>query len=309
MAEVKNKIVTVESLAAKHNYDEGTYLKKSGALNTLGITATAAELNYVDGVTSNIQTQLNGKLSTSGGTVTGNTIFNGDVYATGLYLTENGAAKGQIYAKTPTGEYVANIQPCNESGNCVIGYGSYANESGSVNIYGADGINMVLAGCTGRVFNARNDYGNMEINRSGHIDADSKTYIYGTDVHFVSVSSGNVYKNNDPVVSCKVLYNNSTGTYGNVTLSESAANFDYLEVFVKAGGKSSSTKVCNPNGSTVEAHVHGGNATKDWLFYGSWTVSGTVMTCTVNNTYNHGNGTYAPVSSNELNIVKVVGYR
>ena len=36
-------------------------------LNKLdGVTTTATELNYVDGVTSNIQTQLNGKLSTSG---------------------------------------------------------------------------------------------------------------------------------------------------------------------------------------------------------------------------------------------------
>lgn len=36
-------------------------------LNVLdGITATTAELNYCDGVTSNIQTQLNGKLSTTG---------------------------------------------------------------------------------------------------------------------------------------------------------------------------------------------------------------------------------------------------
>lgn len=35
-------------------------------LSSLGVTATATELNYVDGVTSNIQTQLNGKLSTTG---------------------------------------------------------------------------------------------------------------------------------------------------------------------------------------------------------------------------------------------------
>lgn len=34
-------------------------------LSTFGITATAAELNYVDGVTSNIQTQLNAKAPTS----------------------------------------------------------------------------------------------------------------------------------------------------------------------------------------------------------------------------------------------------
>lgn len=52
----------------------------SGVLTNLGITATASELNYVDGVTSNIQTQLNGKasnshthnyLSISGGNLTG----------------------------------------------------------------------------------------------------------------------------------------------------------------------------------------------------------------------------------------------
>ncbi|MBT4081599.1 MAG: hypothetical protein HOE82_13400, partial [Gammaproteobacteria bacterium] len=36
-----------------------------------GLTATIAELNYVDGVTSNIQTQLGTKLPLAGGTMTG----------------------------------------------------------------------------------------------------------------------------------------------------------------------------------------------------------------------------------------------
>jgi hypothetical protein len=31
------------------------------SLSSFGVTATAAELNYVDGVTSNVQTQLNAK--------------------------------------------------------------------------------------------------------------------------------------------------------------------------------------------------------------------------------------------------------
>lgn len=35
------------------------------SLSTLGVNATAAELNYMDGVTSNVQTQLNGKSPTS----------------------------------------------------------------------------------------------------------------------------------------------------------------------------------------------------------------------------------------------------
>lgn len=37
-------------------------------LSELGITASVAELNYIDGVTSNIQTQLNGKADSSHGT-------------------------------------------------------------------------------------------------------------------------------------------------------------------------------------------------------------------------------------------------
>ena len=69
------------------------------SLSSFGVTASAAELNYTTGVTSNIQTQLNGKLSTSGtaaaatqlatartialsGDVTGSASFNGTADAT-----------------------------------------------------------------------------------------------------------------------------------------------------------------------------------------------------------------------------------
>lgn len=46
------------------------------ALKNLGLTATAEELNYTDGVTSNIQTQLNGKVSLTGNeTITGKKTF------------------------------------------------------------------------------------------------------------------------------------------------------------------------------------------------------------------------------------------
>lgn len=53
--------------------ETGKFLKSDGTwgapssttLSSLGITATAAELNYMDGVTSNVQTQLNGKASSN----------------------------------------------------------------------------------------------------------------------------------------------------------------------------------------------------------------------------------------------------
>ena len=140
MAEVKDKIVTVESLDALHDYDESTFLKKSGALTTLGVTATAAELNYVDGVTSNIQTQLNNKaekehehgyLPLSGGSLTGDIVLaneHGRIYAVDYTKGVEGVQKEIIVGQTL-------------DGNTSIGYGNYYEQSGSTNIYG-DSITM-----------------------------------------------------------------------------------------------------------------------------------------------------------------------
>jgi microcystin-dependent protein len=64
-------------------------LTLSGTVNVSGtlqlggtsITSTATEVNYTDGVTSNIQTQLDGKLATAGGTMTGDVLYNDSVKA------------------------------------------------------------------------------------------------------------------------------------------------------------------------------------------------------------------------------------
>ena len=50
------------------------------------------------------------------------------------------------------------------------------------------------------------------------------------------------------------LYNNSSGTTGTVTLSETAANYSYLEIFLYKDGTSGwwSVKVPSPNGKTVQ---------------------------------------------------------
>lgn len=58
----KTNAATAQSRAdSAYSLAEG----KVDSLSDLGVTATAAELNYVDGVTSNIQTQLNGKAASS----------------------------------------------------------------------------------------------------------------------------------------------------------------------------------------------------------------------------------------------------
>ena len=63
---------------------------KVDSLSDLGITATATELNYVDGVTSNVQTQLNGKVPTS-------RTVNGKVLSSNITLS---ASDVSAYSKT-----------------------------------------------------------------------------------------------------------------------------------------------------------------------------------------------------------------
>jgi hypothetical protein len=179
MAEVKDKVVTVESLAALHNYDENTFLKVSGALTTLGVTATAEELNYVDGVTSNIQTQLDNKsvhdhthnyLPISGGSLTGDIILANEhsrIYAVDYTKGVEGVQKEIIVGQTL-------------EGNTSIGYGNYYEQSGSTNIYG-DSITMTsrTAGLNER------EYGVNKILWEGslHMNADQTITLLDTVFH------------------------------------------------------------------------------------------------------------------------------
>ena len=66
----------------------------------------------------------------------------------------------------------------------------------------------------------------------------------------LSFSSNGVSKGTVPIT--KVLYSNSTGTTGTVTLSETSANFSYLEIYYRGNSPGSlMTKVDSPNGKTA----------------------------------------------------------
>lgn len=89
----------------KNTYNLGSFSVTATAaeLNVLdGITATTAELNYCDGVTSNIQTQLNGKLSTSGTAAKATADASGNTI-TSTYETKANAITGlSVSGKTIT---------------------------------------------------------------------------------------------------------------------------------------------------------------------------------------------------------------
>ena len=108
----------------------------------------------------------------------------------------------------------------------------------------------------------------------------------------------------------KSLYDNSSGTNGTVTLSETSANFSYLEIFFKNSVSGyESVKVYSPNGKkvTFTSSHHDGAI---YLFTKRMTISGTSIS---NNDYGQSwwsNGGSANIAAeNKITIVKVIGYR
>lgn len=110
------------------------------------------------------------------------------------------------------------------------------------------------------------------------------------------------------------LYNNTSGTTGNVTLNETSANFEYLEIFFgdSAGNLPaySSVKVYNPNGKRVSTTIgerESASASNIRLNVRTLTISGTsinVESYQVN--YVNDGGSY---HVNEQKIYRVLGYR
>ena len=85
--------------AFKVMFNGDAYISSSLYLGGTAVTSTAAEINYVDGVTSNVQTQLDSKQATITGAAT--TIASSDLTASRA-LTSNSSGKVEVSAVTST---------------------------------------------------------------------------------------------------------------------------------------------------------------------------------------------------------------
>ncbi len=115
----------------------------------------------------------------------------------------------------------------------------------------------------------------------------------------------------------KVLYNNATGTTGTVTLSESSANFSYLEVFYGNSNKSgcASAKVYSPNGKGLEMAIHNFSTSEYpsgalYISQTRATIAGTTIT-PVGASYSvfKTANVFDSQALNTIYIYRVVGYR
>ena len=142
------------------------------------------------------------------------------------------------------------------------------------------------------------------------VDVDTIAFWNGA---YNSSNSSNLTYAHQGTIQCKPtnLYNNSSGTTGTVTLSETSANFNYIDIWFQGNNKTIDfVRVYSPNGKGVNLHTANSNGTNTWLQMNVCRISGTSITRegkyehTINNSVVAGLG-----SGNYVYILRVDGYK
>lgn len=136
---------------------------------------------------------------------------------------------------------------------------------------------------------------------------DTKKYSFGVNCFPKHDKSLEV---NGVCLSGKVLYNNASGTAGTVTLSDSAENYTYLEIFYRSSGDNAcgSVKVFNPNGKLVHLGTIHYIADYDYAKFALVNVSGSMITFSQNYQITLKNNGSEYSAENAIYITRVVGY-
>jgi len=111
----------------------------------------------------------------------------------------------------------------------------------------------------------------------------------------------------------KTLYNNSSGTTGTVTLSETAANFNYLEIFYcdNHNNQIQSKTLPSPNGKQISLdNLEPGDKAEAYQRVSSYTISGTNITRKNSVYFVIDSKGAISINTNVFNkIIKVLGYK
>lgn len=111
-----------------------------------------------------------------------------------------------------------------------------------------------------------------------------------------------------------LLYYNSNGSNGNISLSDSASNYDYIEIFYRTNDMDySSVKVYEPDGKNVILNGQRANSATPRIYGKTRTIyiDDTSVTTVANSTtqYTVNNGSASAINnSNYIYIIRIVGY-
>jgi hypothetical protein len=136
---------------------------------------------------------------------------------------------------------------------------------------------------------------------------DIKKYSFGVNCF---PKHNNSLEVNGVCTSGQVLYSSANGTAGTVTLSDSAENYTYLEIFYRSSGNNAcgSVKVFGPNGKLVHLGTIHYIADYDYAKFALVSVSGSMITFNQNYQIILKNNGSTYSAENAIYITRVVGY-
>lgn len=108
-----------------------------------------------------------------------------------------------------------------------------------------------------------------------------------------------------------VLYNNTSGSNGTITLSDSAANYSYLEIYFKTNdGWEDMTRVFSPNNKKVTLNGIYTNASRTWVKPKGVQISGNKITNIASHEVRIApNETVGGGEANNIYITRVIGLK
>lgn len=158
-----------------------------------------------------------------------------------------------------------------------------------------------------QVSNISADEDSFEITVTKLIDEEEKTSKYTQTENKIIIEADEIELDGKiNIVYGDVLYDNESGTTGTVTLSETAANFNYMEIYyLDVDNRISSTKISEPNNRDVRISIIQGSS-QIFICTSALKINGINITQDQNNRY----GSFSQiVSRNNMKIIKVVGFK
>ena len=165
----------------------------------------------------------------------------------------------------------------------------------------------------------------VKVNTSPLFHWGETDFVFNVDVNMKDNChiEGNLTLGSGKLRTYTVLYNNASGTKSNISLKDSAANYDYLEIYYTDNNdkQMQSVTVCNPNGQQVTlANVEpqivndsSGNFVASVIHYRTslWYINGDKLNYSGSSVFQSirstGNHTYEKTQYNK--IVRVVGIK
>lgn len=182
------------------------------------------------------------------------------------------------------------------------GYASNVDANG----YGTSGTWYFTTGCS----NMPTSYCTLFVNGNGTSTDTSQIATYvSTGQTWVRGRSNGTWHPWLHLLGKQILYYNTSGTTGSITLDETAANFDFMEIFYRNDwDEIKSDTVYVPNGKTFQPLVCRITDTVD-LKSARFTISGTTITRNVdyNKSWTSWNNTIQ--DSTGINVIAVVGFK